>query len=460
MALLVASDNGDNTFTLGKLSILLFEDDWYNHDTYAASKTKVWIDDDGDEGGVAGVAGNNIPDFAESLICGDKISKSPYIENTSANDCWAYMVVGVPTLPITQAISSAEAINSLEGTQLTVKVNAYAFQRGLTETEDPVDMWHIYTNGHSTFGSVRTSNERVEMFNVLNIDTESWQFIEQKNTNDNYNWYVYFYKNVLPGKFSGNNLLDESKPYQTTPLFTQVELTGLSTKSYNVRNGNVWTQSSTTTGGQTYNYYSNITADKTQHRLTYIDIPNVDGGIDRIYDDVYLTDKATLHFEIDENNVLQAYIYLADGTVIYTENNGERNIRSGSTVKWKDFDWTSVEFNYSDLWNTSDWGSTGTCMGLFSITQGAYGLGYGLEFTRVKYKGDDYKLTFSHTGSSSTYGYNHNYRITAEGYTDIWNKSYNTYSNGNGWQNCWFGLWMNQCLSTGMLVGNFPWLAT
>ena len=80
VAFLSVSEKANNTFTMGKMSINLFEDDWYDHNTYAASKTISWLDDDGDDAGAPGTAGNNIPDFAENLLCGQQISKTPYVE--------------------------------------------------------------------------------------------------------------------------------------------------------------------------------------------------------------------------------------------------------------------------------------------------------------------------------------------------------------------------------------------
>lgn len=460
LAFLTSSDTKSNTFTVGQLSISLYEDDWYDHDTYASNKTIVWLDDDGDEGGASGTANNNIPDFAENLICGQAVSKTPYVQNDSTYGCYIYIAVGIPTLDITSAVADESTINSLQGTSLTVKVNAYGFQQGAMEDEDPTNMWETYTNGHSTFGSKRTNNTRVPMFKLLNIDEDNWELIEQRNTTDNYNWFVYYYKDVLSGRYQTGVIQDpesEIPYYQTTPLFDSVEMIGLDIKTYNVNSGSLYTTGSTTTGGVRYSYYTGLSISNTQHRLNYEDVEDEEGNVTRVYEDFSLTDKATLHFEVDENNVLQAYIYFADGNVLYTSNDGSKNIASGNTTLWKDFDWTSVDFVFSDLWNYS-LGSTGPLLGLYSVTNGQYGLMYGLEFNKLKYGDEELTLQFNHTSSGASYGTNHYYRILATGYTNIWDRNYNTYSNSGGWKKVWFGEWLEECLSTGIVVGNFPWL--
>ena len=228
---LAATDQKDNMFTMGNLSVSLYEDDWYDHETGA-------VLDDADDG--TGIGDNGIPNFAELAVCGTKIHKHPYVENTGDNAAWIFMSVGIPTVDVADAVATEAQINSLVGSEYTVKVTGYAFQEGLDNMTQE-QMWDAFSNGSTAFKNKRTNNTRVGVFEITDIDETNWQFIEQFNSTDNYNYLVYAYKTLLPGKEQDGitaDLENNIYPYRTTPMVENIRMTGFSTSSFQCREAN------------------------------------------------------------------------------------------------------------------------------------------------------------------------------------------------------------------------------
>ena len=122
-AYLTAKDSATNTFTIGNVDILLYEDDWYDHDSYADTGTKTILNDENE---------NDIPDFAENIVPGQKIAKAPYVENTGRNEAWVYLVVSIPTATESQVLSDDTGSYGINTTQ-NINVTAYAIQDGYGE---------------------------------------------------------------------------------------------------------------------------------------------------------------------------------------------------------------------------------------------------------------------------------------------------------------------------------------
>lgn len=265
-ALLQASDTRTNTYSYGNVDAVLYEDDWYDHNTNALI---------GDEDG------NGVKDIAEHVACYEKVDKTPYIVNTGINDAYAFIAVGIPTIDYTYVYGTESEVKASYGMSVGIKINAYVVQDGLVDDvadEDKLQTtWGYCINGDTVKNIPvgRRSNKGLESVSVCNIN-EDWELVDVikatkevvKDRNGNiildangeqlkyaYNYYVYGYKNLLLGEESYKdkygtkpNLEVEpdteetdialqywnsyNKDICTTPIFTEFEINNLGTKKW------------------------------------------------------------------------------------------------------------------------------------------------------------------------------------------------------------------------------------
>lgn len=282
-ALLQASDTRTNTYSYGNVDAILYEDDWYDHNTNALI---------GDEDG------NGVKDIAEYVACYEKIDKTPYIVNTGINDAYAFVAVGIPTIDYTYIYGTESEVKASYGMSVGIKINAYVVQDGLVD--DVADenklqtLWGYCINGDTVKNIPigRRSNKGLESVSICDIN-EDWELVDvikatkevAKDRNGNiilgangeqleftYNYYVYGHKNLLLGEKSYKdkygakpNLEVEpdaeetdialqywnsyNEDIRTTPVFTKFEINNLGVKKWACSNSRAYD-----------NYYNQYTA--------------------------------------------------------------------------------------------------------------------------------------------------------------------------------------------------------
>lgn len=424
---LAATDQKDNMFTMGNLSVSLYEDDWYDHETGA-------VLDDADDG--TGIGDNGIPNFAELAVCGTKIHKHPYVENTGDNAAWIFMSVGIPTVDVADAVATEAQINSLVGSEYTVKVTGYAFQEGL-ENMTQEEMWDTFSNGVPALKNRRTNNTRVGIFEITDVDETNWEFIEQFNSTDNYNYLVYAYKELLPGKEQDGIIVDLENniyPYRTTPMFENIRMTGFSTSVYQCREASTIPvnsgQYNVPSGGQVYRYINDI-----NDAPTYLAYDMVDGV--PVYRDIVLSEGATLHINRNSGGIITAYIRFADGNYIRTTTDTNFSIHnaSGASTKVSGLMQASKEYKISEIISGSNTANMCPHLELVCLENRYYRATMRLTFNVIGVNGHEY--SFSAGGGN-------------------FNSNAVFYSPGEGTEGQ--AKWINACISTGMLIGNFAFV--
>jgi predicted ribosomally synthesized peptide with SipW-like signal peptide len=212
-AYLTAKDSATNTFTVGNVDILLYEDDWYDHDTYADTGTKTILNDENE---------NDIPDFAENIVPGQKIAKAPYVENTGRNEAWVYLVVSVPTATESQVLSDDTGSYGINTTQ-NINVTAYAIQDGYGEQDTLETVWETFgADLDGVYEAAEDTTDRIQLFSMINSSDEigindGWTQIDMNGTDDGMvyesadgnNYYVYGYSTKLAAGTSTSKLFDK-----------------------------------------------------------------------------------------------------------------------------------------------------------------------------------------------------------------------------------------------------------
>ena len=204
-AYFTATDSKKNVFTIGNVDIVLHEDDWTEPDENGDSQH---------------IDGDNI-----NVLPGDKISKAPYIENTGDNNAWVYMTIGIPT--IQRDTSRADDL-AISFTNTNIPVEAYALQEGYGNVDGSQAMWDAYFADKSDdkFGTAVTDEtallNRVELFNLPDIDSGWTQLGEVFKSEDGFNYYVFSYNDVI------------EPTSNTTPVIEWVQLNPALTQSEDV----------------------------------------------------------------------------------------------------------------------------------------------------------------------------------------------------------------------------------
>lgn len=472
-SLLTATDEKENMFTMGNLSVALYEDDlcfsdeqlaakgwtrgqydWYDHETgELANDSSGSFEDDGEGNMIP--AGNGIPDFADTTVCGAPIVKTPYVENTSDSGAYIFIAVGIPTEAISRTIGTETSIQSLVGTQYKVKVTGYAFQQ-TTENYTKKQMWDIFSNSSSNFKNMRTNNVRVGVFKIVDPDTGengNWEFIEQFNSTDNYNYYVYAYKNVLPG--TEQEGVSDLSTCRTNPLFTKIAMTGFNSDAYQVVQGKIpFSTSSTAIMTLTNN---NALDNDPEHRVDFT------SSNEQSYQ---LSEGATLTFKRDaENGHVTPYIYFDDGNALIGElyYSGSMNGRGGTPWSYngsgvpssgtrKTFNemaplihqWKPTYIygglpNSNSVQNNTNYNTTIPPMIGLYCTEPEYGGTFFLfGFTRMELHGAQYYVDYTRDKIYSAQG--------------------TFYSLAGGDQGVSMQKWLSACITSGMLIGDF-WFA-
>lgn len=147
------------------------------------------------------IESNGINDFAENLSVGQSIDKTPWVENTGKNPAWVFISVGIPTVSTTEALVTEETFQQMTDKEFKIKVACYAFQAN--EDEDAVldTVWKSYADGNELFGLNRLE-PRVPIIKVLDYNLDDWVLVDSRDSNDNYDYYVYAYKYLVPAKDS------------------------------------------------------------------------------------------------------------------------------------------------------------------------------------------------------------------------------------------------------------------
>lgn len=215
-AFLTATDSKTNVFTVGKISIDLYEN--FNGVEYAG----------GVDPADAGVK-------VENVVPGFDIEKEPWVVNTSKNDCYLYMTVRVPTVTKTAAtVANAGDAYSLDGDQ-NIIVEAYALQKGYGDKTDKQEIWDTYFKNDAKFGAEYTGEKKVQLFDIngLNITTNSdienpeWEQLGDVYVTENFNCYTYVYRGTVQEDGTCDYLFKGSVggvESVTEPLFTSVTL--------------------------------------------------------------------------------------------------------------------------------------------------------------------------------------------------------------------------------------------
>ena len=236
-AFLTAQDSKTNVFTVGNVSIKLtekFDTDLSgaideSKEVYDSSAERITLAD------------------GKSIVPGQKIIKSPYVENVGTNEAWTYVVVGIPTTNSDSAFrDNKTGKTAIAGQEVSITVTAYAIKDKYKNKTTSEDIWNAYISGKevATFGNVETSSEnlsvRVPLFTVLNdsdfdsttpvVDNScnnDWTMlrhnIDGKATNvyrsvDGYDYYVFGYNSKLAAPAEGEESV------KTTPVFKGVKL--------------------------------------------------------------------------------------------------------------------------------------------------------------------------------------------------------------------------------------------
>lgn len=236
-AFLTAQDSKTNVFTVGNVSIKLTER--FDTDLSGSIDETKEIYDSSDER-------ITLTD-GKSVVPGQKVIKSPYVENIGTNETWPYVVVGIPTTNSDSAFYNNETgQTAITGQEVSITITAYAIQDKYKNKTTSEDIWNAYITGKEVaiFGNVETSSEnlssRVPLFTVLSDDdfdstiqvvdnscNNDWTMlshnIDGKSTNvyrsaDGYDYYVFGYNSKLAAPAEGEDSV------KTSPVFKGVKL--------------------------------------------------------------------------------------------------------------------------------------------------------------------------------------------------------------------------------------------
>ena len=238
-AFLTATDSKTNVFTIGNVDLKLYEDDQY---LPAAERDGEYDWFDHSDGTVANDENNNdIPDFAEKILPGQTIEKTPYVENTGSNEAWTYVVVGIPTATRADILAAADGHSALSGATKEIKVKAYAVQDNYNGANTASAVWTAFNpdiDGSATAAADTSDRHEIFTFGSLVSDTyqpynvsspvsgalgTGWtQIGSVLESSDGLNYYVFAYDNKLPAEdVASTTAVVED---QTTPIFTHVAL--------------------------------------------------------------------------------------------------------------------------------------------------------------------------------------------------------------------------------------------
>ena len=236
-AFLSAQDSKTNVFTVGNVKVKLSERFDTNLDGEIQEPDEVYDSSDVTEIRL---------DDGKTIMPGQKIIKSPYVENTGKNEAWTYVVVGIPTTNSDAVFRDDSGNTAIAGQDVSIKITAYAIQDKYKDKTTSEDVWNAYFTGKevSTFGALETSAEnlsaRVPLFTVLNdSDFDSTESIVDNSCNsewtmlthnidgkkaqvycssDGYDYYIFGYNNKLAALADGEEFV------KTTPVFKGVKL--------------------------------------------------------------------------------------------------------------------------------------------------------------------------------------------------------------------------------------------
>lgn len=222
-AFLTATDSKTNRFTVGKIDIVLHEDNWDE-----------WYENHPDADPEV-----DVPDFAENILPGAEIEKAPYVENTGNNDAYVFLTVETPAREISNFSADESGTVEISGDILDIDVKAYAIQTGyITDgVETPDAVWTKYLNNNGgmegMFGAEREASPSLyEIFDILvngTIEDEDGNTSEGLVPGFNDSWaqigdvYQADGKNVYVFKYNVNGGL-VSPEDETAPLFDYVRL--------------------------------------------------------------------------------------------------------------------------------------------------------------------------------------------------------------------------------------------
>lgn len=213
-AFLTATDSKTNVFTIGKIDIEL----WEKFDT----NTNGTIDD-----GETYDASTKTPSTVENIVPGQEILKEPYVVNKSTNSCTLFMAVSIPTISSDEAFVDNNSSLTIEGDK-KIEVKAFAFQEGYNEVYDYIQIWDSYFEKNSSVFGETCDVNRVNVFNINGVDTDSWELFQRVSTKNESNEYFCTYIYVYRGTFTENVgfswLLDPGAT--TSSLFTSVSVNG------------------------------------------------------------------------------------------------------------------------------------------------------------------------------------------------------------------------------------------
>lgn len=219
-AFLSATDSKTNVFTVGSVSILLRE----NFD----KNLNGTIDADNNENGI-GTESRIVVNADQPIVPGQKVIKTPYIINNGNNPAYVYLSVGIPVSSIKPFYKDEYGNVAISGTDVEIPITAYAIQEGYKDKTGYSDIGDVYfSNLSNLFGDEYTGTDvKIELFNYLNIsdfdsssensssiNTGNWAQIGSVYKTENYNYYVFAYKTILPAGQSTEN----------TALFKGVQL--------------------------------------------------------------------------------------------------------------------------------------------------------------------------------------------------------------------------------------------
>lgn len=236
-AFLTAQDSKTNVFTVGNVKVKLSERFDTNLDGEIQDPDEIYDSSDVTEVRI---------DRDKSILPGQKIIKSPYVENTGKNEAWTYVVVGIPTTNSDAVFRDDSGNTAIAGQDVSIKITAYAIQDKYKDKTTSEDVWNAYFSGKevSTFGTLETSAEnlsaRVPLFTVLNdSDFDSTESIVDNSCNsewtmlthnidgkkaqvyrssDGYDYYIFGYNTKLAAPADGEDSV------KTTPVFKGVKL--------------------------------------------------------------------------------------------------------------------------------------------------------------------------------------------------------------------------------------------
>lgn len=512
---LYTEDSLENKFTAGNLLVELHEDDWFSEDTgneiiindakiinsplsdvYNAISTMGNFDTlvmyDSNDNAVddindavkftavsdteniiyyadndVTVESNGINDFAEGIIPGQEIHTRPYLENTGTASCYAFIVLKTPTLSIAESYIDSEGHISNTDTVYSIQVKGYAVQRGYGNIKDSdpkyTDNWSALINdvwgalSVSILPSPRTQMSRVNFVAPLDVG-EDWEYIEMYQGSDNCNYYIYGYGQFLNGYSS------------TSPAINNFTLTGYLTKSFTLTNA--------PTNNIIVHSYSQGSSSYSTFSSSYLTQFNALSSSTSPY---VLSSVTEMNYFIDDNGMPQFEILLkGDGDKINkictnyvpTYSTTDRGDYPNSTSVY------TYAFNIADR-NIENRTSNQAllkygppCTGTTSYSMSSHK--YGVSYVTSNVVGIPVCLITSYTGASisnlekavnilplsiikiqqedgSYVSYELNNSITSA--TQVTLKSNNgVFYNGT------YAEWIEACVNTGMLIGDYSWL--